>query len=390
MSILKSILGAFGGKSKLVAKSLTERVKKKSNTGLGAFVDLNNDLGLMVDALPSNDPAILMPYYYARRVVNGGMFAQGAIDKAEFDRVNALFFGIMVQIGSGLTQSEQVKFQEESLDRALELLFKYLFGATRQSTTLLVNAAIEGVSLRDALVGGLDQGQDNLKEVVEPAMCYDWVMKHEYCMAFFAAGWWEPGDDIETTSEKLLKYFKSVNISFEAQAVEPDEEVYAMPTDEKLMNKCNSGSDISGPENRITNIAEAFNRLTEESMGYIGKTLSPQQAVDLIEMHLEFFPEIFSSCSNDVVAVAIMMKLSENAIHHKEVNSVCMLCTAALLASRNLIEEEDLPDHEAAYVSNLQSSAFSMLKENYRQVDVVIARNWISVIMLTFAPIPSE
>lgn len=60
------------------------------------------------------------------------------------------------------------------------------------------------------------------------------------------------------------------------------------------------------------------------------------------------------------------------------------------LASRNLIEEEDLPDHEAAYVSNLQSSAFSMLKENYRQVDVVIARNWISVIMLTFAPIPSE
>lgn len=218
MVFFDSIKRALGNKKSLTAQPLTDIVKKKSHTGLGAFVDLNNDLGLMIEEISNQAPAIMMPYFYARRAANAGMFAQGVIDKPAFDRVNDLFYGLMVQIGAGLTKSEQVEFQEASLARALELLHKYMFGITKHSVALLVSAAVGGVSLRDALLGGLDQEHEAFNEVVEPVMCYDGVLKYEYCLGYFASGWWESGCDIETTSETLFKYFESQNINFEPQA----------------------------------------------------------------------------------------------------------------------------------------------------------------------------
>lgn len=241
MDFFDSIKRVLSNKKRLIPQPLTDIVKKKSHTGLGAFIDLNNDLGLMIEEESNKAPAIVMPYFYARRVANAGMYAQGIIDKSAFDRVNMLFYGYMIQVGKDLTKNEQVKFQEASFTRALELLSKYMFGITKHSAALLVSAAVGGVSLRDALLGGLDQEHDAFNEVIEPVMCYDRVLNHEYCLGYFASGWWDPGCDIEATSVSLFKYFKSQNINFEPQANEPGSGNYIVTSDGFVVQDSSSG-----------------------------------------------------------------------------------------------------------------------------------------------------
>lgn len=208
---------------KLSPIKLNELVKEKSCSGLGGFVDLNNDLGLMVEGRSNLDPEIFMPYFYARRCAAAGMLSQGAIDKEAFDTVEKLFFNFMAQVGTQLTKDEQIEFQEGSLDRALELMSKYLVGVTRKSTSLLIASAKQDVSLRNTLIDALDQGQDDLEKIVEPVMYGNWIMKSEFCMGFFSSGWWEPTDDSATTSRRLLKYFDSMDIRFESHAERADD-----------------------------------------------------------------------------------------------------------------------------------------------------------------------
>lgn len=207
------------GKENLSAHRIDELVEKKSCAGLGGFVDLNNDLGYMVaeDVANTDAPNIFMPYLYARRGANAGMFSQGAIDKQTFDHVDSLFYNYMAHVGSKITKDEQRKFQIDSADRALELESKYYLGATSKSTSLLVFAAKQGISIRDALFSALEYNQDDLKKIAEPVMCSgsDWVMRTEYCMGFFASGAWEPSDDFDMTSIKVLKYFESIGVLLE-------------------------------------------------------------------------------------------------------------------------------------------------------------------------------
>ena len=214
MKILKSFLNAINGKEKLSAKQLNGIVKMKSSTGLGGFVDLNNDLGLMVEGVKDHDPSILMPYFYARRAAAAGMFSQGAIDKKTFDEIESLFFKFMAQVGSKLTKDEQIKFQEDSADRAIELGAKYLVGLTKKSAALMIVAAKQGISMLNVLIDALEENHDDVKNIVEPVMCADWVMKPEFCMGFFATGSWEPSDDVDMTSRKVLKYFESIGLTF--------------------------------------------------------------------------------------------------------------------------------------------------------------------------------
>jgi hypothetical protein len=217
MDFYKSIFKAIDGVEKLSAKCITEFVKKKSCTGLGGFVDLNNDLGYMVEKLQINDPGIYMPYFYARRGAAAGMFAQGAFDKQAFDRVDSLFFIFMAQIGTKLTRDEQINFQEESLDSALELESKYYAGINRKSTSLLIGAAKKGISICAALLNALEydkHDKEALKSIIAPVMCADWVMKAEFCMGFFATGAWEQDFDLEMTSRRVLKYFASIGMPF--------------------------------------------------------------------------------------------------------------------------------------------------------------------------------
>lgn len=255
MSFFKSILGAINGKENLSAKRIDDLVKKKSSTGLGGFVDLNNDLGLMVDELQNHDPSILMPYFYARRGAAAGMFSQGAIDKQAFDQVDSLFFNFMAQVGSKITKDEQVKFQEDSLDRALELESKYYVGATRKSRTLLIVAAKQGISMRDALLNTLEYDQDELKNIVKPVMCSDWVMQSEFCMGFFASGAWEPSDDFDMTSRKVLKYFETIGMPFET----PSEDILNFSGENHVANEI-----TKGVNERIHSTQTAFQFVLEE------------------------------------------------------------------------------------------------------------------------------
>ena len=196
---------------------LNELVGRRSDTGYGGFVDLNNDLGLMVDDLSDPGPAILMPYFYARRIAAAGMFHQGVISDRALTSVGGLFFNYMVQVGTKLTQEEQVVFQEASLDRALELFESYLPGITRKSTQFMLAAAQEDISLRSCLAHALEQRYDGIENLGEPVMYRDGVMKPEFVGGYFATGWWEPGDDFEASSKNVLKYFSSIGVSFEPQ-----------------------------------------------------------------------------------------------------------------------------------------------------------------------------
>lgn len=220
MNILKSILGELKKQKSVSAKNIRSIVSKRSNTGLGGFVDLNNDLGLLLEENKQPEPGILMPCFYARRIAAAGMFSQGAINSQDFDRVEALFFNFMAQVGNEISKEEQVKFQEDSLDRAIELVEKYIVGVTRQSTQLLIYCVKQGISVRDALLEGLDVDDNELEEIVEPVMYRDWIMKSEYCMGFFAAGWWQPSDDFESSSEKILGYLKAIGLDI-GNSVEP-------------------------------------------------------------------------------------------------------------------------------------------------------------------------
>lgn len=154
----------------------------------------------------------MMPYFYSRRVAAAGMFAQGAIGSQDFQRVESLFMNFMAQVGNEITHEEQVKFQEDSLEFANEFLEKYIAGITRESGRLLIGSAKQGISIRDALLNVFQEVDDELAEIVAPAMCRDWIMKPEYCMGFFATGWWRLSDSFEATSEKIIGYLRSTGL----------------------------------------------------------------------------------------------------------------------------------------------------------------------------------
>jgi len=209
MNILKSILNTLKNQKTISAKNIHSVVTKASCTGLGGFVDLNNDLGLWLEENKQPEPGLLMPYFYARRIAAAGMFAQGAISSQDFDKIESLFFNFMAQVGNEISKEEQIKFQEESLDSSIELAEKYIVGVTRKSTQLLICCAKQGFSIRDALLEGLNVDGDELEEIIEPIMCRDSIMKSEYCMGFFAVGWCQPGDDFEYLSEKVISYLRA-------------------------------------------------------------------------------------------------------------------------------------------------------------------------------------
>lgn len=194
--------------------SIKGLVRKRACTGLGGFVDLNNDLGVMVDGLPDKKSTIMMPYLYARSIATAGMYMQGAVSKEGFDYVEDLFHKFMIGVGANITKQEQVKFQENSFDRALEVFPAYVNGVTRKSSGLMTLSARAGVSLRDALFYAIDEEQEEFERIVEAVMCASGIIKAEFCAGFFSSGWWDVEDEFEDMPDKLIKYFASVGFSF--------------------------------------------------------------------------------------------------------------------------------------------------------------------------------
>jgi hypothetical protein len=430
MSILKSVLGGLSGKGKLSAAQLNDLVEQKSSTGFGGFVDLNNDLGLMVDGRSNLDPEIFMPYLYARRSAAAGMFSQGAIEKSNFDQVESLFFSFMAQVGSDLTKDEQVTFQEESLDRALELEANYLTGTTRRSTSLMVVAAKQGISLRDALVASFDRDEEELEEMLGPVMYGHSILKPEFCMGFFATGWWEPDDDFNTTATKYLKYLESLGFAFEPredginrdskelrfktfeEAAEwakqdpnrvftrsaddscyvprgvPESKVEQERTKEPIHQ---SNRDTFDEGRRLGEIAEVYVNQANYSLDHIGMEIELEAARSLIEDTRSFVPdEIFHKYDIEIVAAAFMIITAENAAHYESYDAVCLISASIIWAASNLIDQGSLREVELSYVGDLRSRATNLIDEHGKKVDAVAAQNWIAATMLAQQPSPLE
>lgn len=203
---------ALFGNGKSLPDELTKYVRRRSDAGYGAFVDLNNDLGLMVEELTRPSPEILMPYFYARRIAVSVMYHQGAVGEVDVGNVGKLYLNYMSQIGHVLTREEQIEFQEKSLDSALELCDSYFSGITRKCIQLLIHAAQKHICVRDALSSSLMNSGEASHGFTDELTYSNGILKAEYCLGFFASGWWLASDDVVATSGKVAKYLKSICI----------------------------------------------------------------------------------------------------------------------------------------------------------------------------------
>lgn len=209
---LKSVFSSVRDRKSPSPRQLVNSIKSRSHTGLGGFVDINNDLELLLEENRKPGLDLLMPYFYAKRIAAAGMFCQGALNSQDFEHIDSLFCNFMAQSGNNKSTEEQVELQEQSLDSALELIGKYVERITRQSAPLLIRAAKRDISVRNALLDAFSVTTNELAVIVQPIMYSDFILKEKYCAGFFATELWEETDDFESTSEKLIYYLTSIGV----------------------------------------------------------------------------------------------------------------------------------------------------------------------------------
>lgn len=189
-------------KPKLKAKSLIDVIPRNNYTENGFFFDLNRDFEdytLPNKKLPTEQ---LMPVFYALRICFAGMYAQGLATRENFIETDKNFFDHMLRIGQSLSREEQVEFQEESLDKAIEWINHSYHKVERITTHLLVSSAKQGLSLHNALNSAIDTWETdsfskNLKlDILNP----------EFCSMFYTMGGWMPNDNYQELAEKSYNF----------------------------------------------------------------------------------------------------------------------------------------------------------------------------------------
>lgn len=248
---LKSLFSSVRDRKLPSPRQLVNSIKNRSHTGLGGFVDINNDLELLLEENREPELDLLMPYFYAKRIAAAGMFCQGALESQDFEHIDSLFCNFMAQSGNNKSTEEQVELQEQSLDSALELIGKYVERITRQSALLLIEAAKRDISVRNALLDAFSVNADELAGIVEPIMYSDHMLKEKYCAGFFATGWWQKTDDFESTSEKLIYYLTSIGVLLTAadtaKFINSAGQIVPITGRQIEPNSC----DLDGPEFRL-------------------------------------------------------------------------------------------------------------------------------------------
>ena len=248
---LKSVFSSVRDRKSPSPRQLVNSIKNRSHTGLGGFVDINNDLELLLEENREPELDLLMPYFYAKRIAAAGMFCQGALNSQDFEHIDSLFCNFMAQSGNNKSTEEQVELQEQSLDSALELIGKYVERITRQSAPLLIEAAKRDISVRNALLDAFSVNADELAGIVEPIMYSDYIQKEKYCAGFFATGWWQKTDDFESTSEKLIYYLTSIGVLLTAadtaKFINSAGQIVPITGRQIEPNSC----DLDGPEFRL-------------------------------------------------------------------------------------------------------------------------------------------
>jgi len=139
---------------------LNEVVERKARTELGAFEDLNRDLGSFIEVnFETCDPVVKMAYAYARRTAVAGLFFQGIIGENAVKHVQDVFQGLQQLTG------QTIAFQREAAQQATEIVGSYVSALDSKRELVLLNYAREGVTaIQLASTEALDFVIDELEE----------------------------------------------------------------------------------------------------------------------------------------------------------------------------------------------------------------------------------
>ena len=196
-----------GTEKKLQAQSLINIIERKSFTDRGYFFDMHQDIESYYVSNQQASANILMPAFYARRFCFAGMYAQGLAIKDNFDEVDQSFFQTMAQIGFLISKQEQIEFQEESFEQALKWINHYYGKVERHTSGLLVVAAKNGLSLRDALSDAVETWEtDNFSENLNLRN-----LSPEFCTLFYTIGGWLPNDGYNELAKKSYSFLLDPN-----------------------------------------------------------------------------------------------------------------------------------------------------------------------------------
>lgn len=120
---------------------LNEVVERKARTELGAFEDLNRDLGSFIEEnFETCEPMVKMAYAYARRTAVSGLFFQGIVGENVVKHVQDIFQGLQKLTG------QTINFQREAALQATEIVGSYVPGLNSEHELVLLNYAWEGVT----------------------------------------------------------------------------------------------------------------------------------------------------------------------------------------------------------------------------------------------------
>jgi len=187
---------------KLEAKSLINIIERKSFSNDGYFFDIHQDIELYFSKSRQATVDILMPILYARRFCFAGMYAQGLTSKKNFDEIDQNFFMNMAQIGQNISKEEQVEFQEESFKLAMEWINHEYCKIEINTSKLLLVAAKNGLSLRDALKSAIDTWEeDNFSKNLNLK-----TLKPEFCIMFYTMGEWLPNNGYDELARKCYDF----------------------------------------------------------------------------------------------------------------------------------------------------------------------------------------
>ena len=141
-------------------RRLNEIVERKPLTDLGAFEDLNRDLGSFIEEnFQTCDPLQKMAYAYARRTAVAGLFFQGIVGANVVKHVQNIFEGLQALTG------QTVVFQREAALQATEIVESYVPGLNSEHQVVLLNYAREDITaLQLASNGAFNFEIDELEE----------------------------------------------------------------------------------------------------------------------------------------------------------------------------------------------------------------------------------
>lgn len=129
------------GKETPRKRRLNEVVERRARTELGAFEDLNRDLGAFIEEnFETCEPLLKMAYAYARRTAVAGLFFQGIVGENVVKHVQDIFVGLQRATG------QTIEFQREAALQASEIVGSYVPRLTSEHELVLFNYAREGVT----------------------------------------------------------------------------------------------------------------------------------------------------------------------------------------------------------------------------------------------------